>query len=72
MTDTLLFKDIDEPGLNTLAVYEARGGYAALRKALEMTPGATCSSSWKPRAFAAAAAPAFRWARRSPSCRRAR
>ena len=39
MSDTLLFKDIDEPGLNTLAVYEARGGYAALRKALEMTPG---------------------------------
>jgi NADH-quinone oxidoreductase subunit F len=39
MTDTLLFKDIDEPGLNTLAVYEARRGYEALRKALEMTPG---------------------------------
>ncbi len=38
MTDTLLFKDIDEPGLNTLPVYEARDGYAALRKALEMTP----------------------------------
>jgi NADH-quinone oxidoreductase subunit F len=34
----LLFKDIDEPGLNTLSVYEARGGYASLRKALEMTP----------------------------------
>src|ERR1039458_4459082 len=38
MTDSLLFKDIDEPGLNTLAVYEARGGYSALRKALEMAP----------------------------------
>jgi len=38
MTDTLLFKDIDEPGLNTLAVYQARGGYSALRKALQMTP----------------------------------
>jgi NADH-quinone oxidoreductase subunit F len=38
MTDTLLFKDIDEPGLNTLAVYEARGGYESLRKALKMTP----------------------------------
>jgi NADH-quinone oxidoreductase subunit F len=38
MTDTLLFKDIDEPGLNTLAVYEARGGYESLRKALRMTP----------------------------------
>jgi NADH-quinone oxidoreductase subunit F len=34
----ILFKDIDEPGLNTLAVYERRGGYEALRKALPMTP----------------------------------
>jgi NADH-quinone oxidoreductase subunit F len=40
MTDTLLFDRIDEPGLNTLAVYEARGGYQALRKALKMTPEA--------------------------------
>ncbi len=31
----LLFKDIDEPGLRTLAVYERRGGYASLRAALE-------------------------------------
>jgi NADH-quinone oxidoreductase subunit F len=38
MTDTLLFHDIDEPGLNTLAVYERRGGYASLRKALQMSP----------------------------------
>ena len=38
MSDTLLFDGIDEPGLNTLAVYEARGGYESLRKALEMTP----------------------------------
>ncbi|MFI4990658.1 MAG: NADH-quinone oxidoreductase subunit NuoF [Solirubrobacterales bacterium] len=38
MSDMLLFKDIDEPGLNTLAVYEARGGYDSLRKALAMTP----------------------------------
>jgi NADH-quinone oxidoreductase subunit F len=38
MTDTLLFKDVDEPGLNTLSVYEARGGYESLRKALQMTP----------------------------------
>jgi len=38
MSDMLLFKDIDEPGLSTLPVYEARGGYAALRKALAMTP----------------------------------
>ena len=30
----LLFDRIDEPGLNTLAVYERRGGYEALRKAL--------------------------------------
>jgi NADH-quinone oxidoreductase subunit F len=39
MSDKLLFKDIDEPGLNTLAVYERRGGYESLRKALQrMTP----------------------------------
>jgi NADH-quinone oxidoreductase subunit F len=38
MSDVLLFKDIDEPGLSTLPVYEARGGYSALRKALAMTP----------------------------------
>jgi len=35
---TLLFADIDEPGLNTLEVYERRGGYEGLRKALGMTP----------------------------------
>jgi NADH-quinone oxidoreductase subunit F len=34
----LLFDRIDEPGLNTLAVYEQRGGYGALRKALAMPP----------------------------------
>jgi NADH-quinone oxidoreductase subunit F len=34
----LLFKDIDEPGLNTREVYERRGGYGALRKALSMGP----------------------------------
>ena len=34
MTDILLFKNIDEPGLRTLDVYERRGGYEALRKAL--------------------------------------
>jgi NADH-quinone oxidoreductase subunit F len=38
MTDLLLFKDIDEPDLFTLDVYERRGGYGALRKALAMTP----------------------------------
>jgi NADH-quinone oxidoreductase subunit F len=33
----LLFEDIDQPGLNTLAVYQgARGGYEMLRKALDM------------------------------------
>src|SRR6201993_3117378 len=37
MTDTLLFTNIDEPGLNTLEVYERRGGYEALRKALSMS-----------------------------------
>jgi NADH-quinone oxidoreductase subunit F len=34
----LLFADIDEPGLNTLEVYERRGGYESLRKALAMEP----------------------------------
>jgi NADH-quinone oxidoreductase subunit F len=34
----LLYKDLDEPGLNTLEVYEKRGGYKMLRKALEMSP----------------------------------
>jgi NADH-quinone oxidoreductase subunit F len=34
----ILFDRIDEPGLNTLAVYERRGGYESLRKALQMTP----------------------------------
>ena len=34
----ILFEGIDEPGLNTLQVYERRGGYRALRKALQMSP----------------------------------
>jgi NADH-quinone oxidoreductase subunit F len=39
MSTKLLFDRIDEPGLNTLAVYERRGGYESLRKALQqMTP----------------------------------
>jgi NADH-quinone oxidoreductase subunit F len=38
VTETLLFTDIDEPGLNTLARYERRGGYSSLRKALAMAP----------------------------------
>jgi NADH-quinone oxidoreductase subunit F len=33
----LLLDRIDEPGLNTLEVYERRGGYESLRKALGMT-----------------------------------
>ena len=37
MSDKILFDRIDEPGLNTLSVYEARGGYASLRKALSMS-----------------------------------
>jgi NADH-quinone oxidoreductase subunit F len=32
----ILFENIDEPGLATLGVYERRGGYQALRKALAM------------------------------------
>jgi NADH-quinone oxidoreductase subunit F len=38
MSELLLFKDIDEPGLHTLDVYARRGGYEALRKVLAMTP----------------------------------
>jgi NADH-quinone oxidoreductase subunit F len=38
MTEALLFKDIDEPGLATLDVYAKRGGYESLRKALATTP----------------------------------
>ncbi len=34
----ILFDRIDEPGLNTLAVYERRGGYQGLRKALALAP----------------------------------
>ena len=37
MSQPLLLKDIDEPGLHTLAVYERRGGFQALRKVLAMT-----------------------------------
>ena len=37
VTTHRLFKDIDEPGLNTLEVYQRRGGYEALRKALSMS-----------------------------------
>jgi NADH-quinone oxidoreductase subunit F len=34
----ILYKELDEPGLNTLKVYERRGGYEMLRKALKMEP----------------------------------
>jgi NADH-quinone oxidoreductase subunit F len=34
----ILFDRIDEPGLNTLEVYERRGGYEMLRNALNMSP----------------------------------
>jgi NADH-quinone oxidoreductase subunit F len=34
----LLYENIDEPGLYTREVYERRGGYEMLRKALEMSP----------------------------------
>jgi NADH-quinone oxidoreductase subunit F len=34
----LLFEGIDEPGLNTLDVYQRRGGYESLRNALQMSP----------------------------------
>ena len=37
MSQTLLLKGIDEPGLDTLDVYQRRGGYEALRRALTMT-----------------------------------
>ncbi|HST55832.1 MAG TPA: NADH-quinone oxidoreductase subunit F, partial [Solirubrobacteraceae bacterium] len=40
MSAALLFADIDEPALNTLAVYERRGGYQSLRKALATPPEA--------------------------------
>jgi NADH-quinone oxidoreductase subunit F len=36
----ILLDRIDEPGLNTLAVYERRGGYQSLRKALDIPPEA--------------------------------
>jgi NADH-quinone oxidoreductase subunit F len=34
----ILFDRIDEPGLNTLDVYQRRGGYEMLRRALTVTP----------------------------------
>ncbi len=40
MSELLLFCDIDQPGLNTLGVYQQRGGYDSLRKALATPPEA--------------------------------
>jgi NADH-quinone oxidoreductase subunit F len=37
-TEPLLLRGIDEQGLHTLEVYHRRGGYEALRRALDMTP----------------------------------
>ena len=34
----ILFDRIDEPGLNTLEVYERRGGYRVIRTWLYATP----------------------------------
>ena len=70
--DTILFKDIDEPGLNTLDVYSKRGGYEMLKKALKMEPGAVLDEMLASPACAAAAAPASRWAARCPSSPRGR
>ena len=36
MTELLLFKDIDEPGLATIDVYKRRGGYQSLERALRV------------------------------------
>jgi NADH-quinone oxidoreductase subunit F len=36
MTELLLFRDIDEPGLATIDVYKRRGGYESLERALKM------------------------------------
>jgi NADH-quinone oxidoreductase subunit F len=38
MSQHILFHDIDEPGLNTLEVYERRGGYESLSKAMALQP----------------------------------
>ena len=43
MTQALLFKDIDEPNLADIAVYERRGGYEQLRKVLSMSQDAVLS-----------------------------
>ncbi len=37
MSQKIIFDRIDEPGLNTLDVYKARGGYGSLERALKMS-----------------------------------
>jgi NADH-quinone oxidoreductase subunit F len=43
VTQALLFKDIDEPNLADIGVYERRGGYEQLRKVLSMSQDAVLS-----------------------------
>ena len=43
-------------GLEGLDAYRARGGYEAVSRLGELSPG-TSSPRWRPRAFAAGAAP---------------
>ncbi len=43
MTQALLFKDIDEPNLADIEVYQRRGGYEQLRKVLSMSQDAVLS-----------------------------
>jgi NADH-quinone oxidoreductase subunit F len=38
VTNTIIFDEITEPGLNTLEVYQRRGGYEQLRAALRLEP----------------------------------
>ena len=64
----LLFEHADGRDLTRLAEYERVGGYASLKKALRWSAGQS-STSCSPRTYAAAAAPASRWAARRASCR---
>ena len=58
--EPVLLANVDKPDSHTLAVYEADGGYQALRKVLdEMTPGRGRSRWSRPAICAAAAGPAF-------------
>ena len=55
---SILFKDIDEPGLATLDVYERRGGYDGAAQGARDAARGRWSRSSRPPACAAAAAPA--------------